>query len=61
MGQLSDELKNWSKQNSISHQEIADKEVIKKYKEKLSKHDIKELMGINRPIYRRTRGSLRQR
>ncbi|MBS4172106.1 hypothetical protein [Bacillus sp. FJAT-49736] len=52
---LKDQLKQWEKK----HKEIIrnNREMNKKRKsEHLSEEDIKELMGINRTIYRRCKG-----
>ena len=33
----------------------------KKHHEQLTRHDIEELMGVNRPTYKRVRGAIRRK
>jgi hypothetical protein len=58
-------LKKWAKENNIqSPQETQprEKKAEQRQKEKLTDRDIRELMGIGKPIYRRGKGgSFRQK
>ncbi|MGY0692634.1 hypothetical protein ACW2QC_07545 [Virgibacillus sp. FSP13] len=51
--QLRKQLKNWSKKNRLSSKK---KKHHEKQTENLTEEDLMELMGVNRPTYRRKRG-----
>lgn len=53
---LKEQLKVWKK----DYQEVRKKPKITS-KEVLSESDIKSLMGVDKPVYRRHRGAFRQR
>ncbi|HDR7517023.1 hypothetical protein [Bacillus mobilis] len=56
MKALKDQLREWKKQSKQGK-----KKNKKKQKEKLSIHEIEDLMGMYRPCYERRRGALRQK
>jgi hypothetical protein len=59
MKTIQQELKKWLKINQNMERAAKNKKRFKKKKspkEKLSDRDLKELMGINRPVYRRAKG-----
>ncbi|GAA0313677.1 hypothetical protein GCM10008967_00210 [Bacillus carboniphilus] len=60
MRQIGDEVLKWAKHNRIPLRSGATTRKNSK-KEKLSKHDLIDLMGMNRPTYRRNKGAFRQR
>ncbi|WP_084667437.1 hypothetical protein [Bacillus proteolyticus] len=53
---LRDQLREWNRQSKQ-----VKKKNKKKQKDKLSTHEIEELMGIRGPRYERRRGALRQK
>lgn len=53
---LKDQLKEWKRE----YQEIAEKPQ-KRRRERLTERDIKYLMGMDKPVFRKYRGSFRQR
>jgi hypothetical protein len=59
MKTIQQELQKWLKINQNMERATKNKKRFKKKKspkEKLSDRDLKELMGINRPVYRRAKG-----
>ncbi|WP_193671955.1 hypothetical protein [Bacillus cereus] len=56
MKALRDQLREWKKQSKQ-----AKKKSKKKRIEKLSTHEIEDLMGVRGPRYERRRGALRQK
>ncbi|MCL6456509.1 MAG: hypothetical protein K6T85_00740 [Gorillibacterium sp.] len=64
MRTIQQELKKWMKANKVKHRKNKHKKERKqkRRKERLTEHEIKELMGVGRPVYRRGKGgAFRQR
>jgi hypothetical protein len=65
MKTIQQELQKWLKVNKNMERDAKKKKRVKKKKspkERLSERDLKELMGINRPVYRRAKGgAIRQK
>lgn len=60
---LRDQLKQWKRKNKVNtHSKKRHRQKPKKRRsEHLSESDIKSLMGMDMPTYRRHKGALRQR
>jgi hypothetical protein len=58
MKTIQQELQKWLKSNKNMKRTAKKKRVKKKknQKERLTERDLRELMGINRPVYRRAKG-----
>jgi len=55
---LNSQLRKWKKQNGMNTEDPKpSKKKTKKQNEKLSEHDLEELMGVHKPTFRRHRGS----
>lgn len=64
MRTIQQELQKWMKINKVKQRKSKHKKVRKQKqrKERLTERDIKELMGVGRPVYRRGKGgAFRQR
>ena len=64
MRTIQQELKKWMKVNEVQQRKDKRKKASKKKrgKERLTEREIKELMGVGRPVYRRGKGgAFRQR
>lgn len=60
---LQDQLANWNKKHEKWNKtkQIRTNIKEKRNSEQFSESDIKELMGVNRPTYKRHKGSFRQK
>jgi hypothetical protein len=58
MKTIQQELQKWLKSNKNMERTAKKKRIKKKKnpKERLTERDLRELMGINRPVYRRAKG-----
>jgi phage antirepressor YoqD-like protein len=64
MRTIQQQLQKWLKANKVMHRADKNKKEpkTKRLKERLTERELKELMGVNRPIYRRAKGgAFRQR
>jgi phage antirepressor YoqD-like protein len=64
MRTIQQQLQKWLKANKVVHRADKHKKEpkTKRLKERLTERELKELMGVNRPIYRRAKGgAFRQR
>ncbi|AXM88478.1 hypothetical protein B379_04290 [Anoxybacillus ayderensis G10] len=61
MRTIQQELKKWMKVNKVQQRQKKARKK-KRGKERLTERDLKELMGVGRPVYRRGKGgAFRQR
>jgi hypothetical protein len=59
MKTIQQEIQKWLRVNQKMERATKTKKKVKKkkrHKERLTERDLKELMGINRPVYRRGKG-----
>jgi hypothetical protein len=62
MRTIQQQLKQWMKVNKVRMDKHKKERIPKRKQEKLTEWELKELMGMNRPVYRRSKGgAFRQR
>jgi hypothetical protein len=65
MRELKDQMKQWAQMNNVplpaGRKRKKKKQSKPKNKEKLSQHDLHELMGVNRACYYKRKGVIRQK
>ncbi|WJQ11113.1 hypothetical protein QT237_02920 [Geobacillus stearothermophilus] len=62
MRTMQDQMQKWIKANNMAYRSERNRKERKRNKERLTEREIKELMGVCRPVYRRGKGgAFRQR
>lgn len=62
MRTMKDQMQKWIKANNMAYRSERNRKERKRNKERLTEREIKELMGVCRPVYRRGKGgAFRQR
>jgi hypothetical protein len=57
MRTIQQQLQKWLKANRVVHRDKHKKEhKTKRLKERFTERELRELMGVNRPVYRRAKG-----
>jgi hypothetical protein len=57
MRTIQQQLQKWMKANKMFRTDKHKKETkTKRFKERFTERELKELMGVNRPVYRRAKG-----